>query len=240
MSPLRIGHRGAAGRAPENTLASFRMARELGCDAVELDVHRSADGHLVVIHDPWLDRTTAGRGLVRDLTLAQIQQWDAGSWYAPPFAGEQVPTLAAVLAATEPMRLFIELKAGSIHYPGIEEDLLRLIAAARGRVQVSSFDHQALRRLRDLSADLPLGMLYEGNPLDPVAMARQIGATAIHPYWAFVTPQLVAAAHAAGLECHVWTVNRPEFVAMMIACGVDGIISDTPEILPARAAPPHR
>lgn len=231
----RIGHRGAAGTAPENTLASFRRAAALGCDGVEFDLHRTADGHLVVIHDPYLERTTSGRGLVRDTTLAGIRTLDAGGWKGPEFAGERVPTLAEVVRdpALQGLFLYVELKAGSIHYPGIEAQLAGELRAlgCTGRVQVSSFDHVALKALRGLDPDLPLGMLYAGNLLDPVGMAQAIGANALHPAWEFVTPDLVRAAHAAGLQVNVWTVNAPEHVARMRACGVDGIMSDFPEIL---------
>ncbi|MFO7172983.1 MAG: glycerophosphodiester phosphodiesterase [Bacillota bacterium] len=231
--PMRIGHRGAAGYAPENTLASFRKALELGCDGVELDVHMTRDGHLVVIHDPFLDRTTDRKGLIRDLTLAEVRAADAGGWWGPEFRGERVPTLDEVIELTAPAgtRLFIEMKAGSIHYPGIEAALLEAIRRHRcqDRVQVSSFDHHGLRRLRELAPDLSLGVLYLCHPLDPVGMARAIGANALHPAWYFVTPEVVQAAHAAGLEVYAWDVDRPEAAALMRMAGVDGIIADYPD-----------
>lgn len=230
--PLRIGHRGAAGTHPENTLISFRRAVELCAVGAEFDVHRTRDGHLVVIHDEFLDRTTTGTGLIRDLTLAEIKQADAGVKKGPQFAGERVPTLHEVIAAVPADFLFfLELKAGSIHYPGIEEDLLRALEqeGVLGRVQVSSFDHHALCRLHELKPDLPLGMLYSENLLDPVGMARAIGAEALHPAWAWVTPELVATAHAAGLKVNTWTANLPEVIAMLKRYGVDGIMSDFPD-----------
>lgn len=230
---LRIAHRGASALAPENTLAAFRLALEQGCDGIELDIHRTRDGHLVVIHDHALGRTAAGRGLIRDLPLAVVKQADAGAWKGPRFAGERVPTLDETLALLLPagILVFIELKAGSFHYPGIEADLLALLQRhdAVERVQVSSFDHWALKRLRELAPRLPLGMLYEGNPLDPIGMARAIGATAIHPGWHFVSPDLVTAAHAAGLHVNVWTVNDPAVARQLQAAGVDGIMSDSLE-----------
>jgi glycerophosphoryl diester phosphodiesterase len=231
---LRIGHRGAAGTHPENTLCSFRQAVALGVDGIEFDVHRTRDGHLVVIHDGWVDRTTNGRGLVRDLTLAELQALDAGGWKDPAFAGERVPTLRELIQAMPPsLQLFCELKAGSIHYPGIEADLLQVIReeGVQGRIQVSSFDHHALGRLRELDPDLSLAMLVMENLLDPVAVARAIGVQAIHPHWVWVTPGLVARCHEAGLAVYAWTVNAPEMVAMLKQCGVDGIMSDYPQIL---------
>lgn len=228
---LKIGHRGAAGTYPENTLAAFRRARELGCDGVELDIHRTRDGHLVVCHDPFLDRTTTGAGLIRELGLAEVQAADAGVKKDPRFAGERVPTLEQVLDDLPELKIFIELKFGSLHYPGIEEDLVAFLRrkGALGRVQVSSFDHKALQRLHAVWPELPLGMLYSENLLDPVGMAQQIGAGALHPAFYWVYPELVQVAHAAGLSVNAWTVNDPPFIAAMKAMGVDGIMSDFPE-----------
>ncbi len=231
----RIGHRGAAGTAPENTLISFRRAAALRCDGVEFDLHRTADGHLVVIHDERLDRTTTGHGLVRSATLAGIRTLDAGQWKGPEFGGERVPTLAEVVLDPDLQGLFLhmEMKAGSLHYAGIEEQLVQELRelGCLHRVRVSSFDHVGLKQLHDLAPELPLGMLYDCNPLDPVGMAQAIGATALHPAWYFVTPQLVQAAHAAGLQVNVWTVNCPEVLAHVRNCGVDGIMSDFPDML---------
>jgi glycerophosphoryl diester phosphodiesterase len=231
---LRIGHRGAAGTHPENTLCSFHRAVELGCDGAEFDVHRTRDGELVVIHDAVVNRTTNGSGLVRDLTYDDIRGLDAGTWKDPQFCGEKVPTLREVIRSTPPtFQLFIELKAGSIHYPGIEEDMLQVIReeGAHQRTQVSSFDHHALLRLRQLDPDLQLGMLYHENLLDAVALAQAIGANALHPAWEWVTPDLVAKAHAAGLKVNTWTVNLPMVAALVRHCGVDGIMSDFPDHL---------
>lgn len=231
---LRIGHRGAAGHAPENTLASFKKALEQGAQGVEFDVHRTADGHLVVIHDALLDRTTNGSGLIRGKTLAEIKALDAGSWKGAAFAGERVPTLAEVAQATGPdCRLFIELKAGSLHYPGIESDLVqeihRLHIAAR--TQVSSFDHHALHRIRELDAHLPTAILFECNLMDPVGAARACGATALHPHFLWVTPEMLLVAKKAGLAINTWTVNDPAFIAQLKQAGVDGIMSDFPDRL---------
>lgn len=232
--PLRIGHRGAAGTHPENTMVSFRHALELGVHGVEFDIHRSRDGHLVVIHDPTLERTTTGKGLIRDLTLAEIRQVDAGVNKGAQFAGERVPTLLELIRATPPeCMLFLELKAGSLHYPGIERDLVDLLRAegAAGRTQISSFDHQALKLIHEVAPDIELGMLFADNPVDPVAMARACGASALHPYWQWLSPQMVAAARAGGLKINVWTVNQPEQIALVKQLGVDGIMSDYPDRL---------
>lgn len=232
--PLRIGHRGAAGTHPENTLVAFQRALELGADGVEFDVHRTSDGHLVVIHDAFLHRTTNGNGMVMATTLAELKSLDAGSWKGPEFAGQRIPTLRELIRATpNDCLLFLEMKAGSIHYPGIEEEILKVIVeeGARDRTQISSFDHHGLRKIHQLDPGMSLGMLYWENLLDAPALAKAIGAQALHPAWEWVTPELVQAAHAAGLKVNTWTCNLPMAIQMVKACGVDGIMSDFPDRL---------
>ncbi|HLO02883.1 MAG TPA: glycerophosphodiester phosphodiesterase [Symbiobacteriaceae bacterium] len=230
--PLRIGHRGAAGTHPENTMVSFHRAIELGCDGIEFDVHRTADGQLIVIHDGFLNRTTNGTGLIMSTTYDQIEALDAGSWKNPQFTGERIPTLRQLIRETPAsLTLYLELKAGSVHYPGVEEELLTVLKeeGALDRVQISSFDHHALKKIHGLAPELPLGMLFADNLLDPVGLAKQVGAEALHPAWEWVTPAFVETAHAAGLKVNVWTVNLPEAIMLMTACGVDGIMSDFPD-----------
>lgn len=229
---LRIGHRGAAASAPENTVASFRRAVELGVDGVEFDVQRTRDGALVVIHDETVDRTTDGTGPVADLTLAEIRALDAGSWKGAEFAGARVPTLDEVLdAVPAPLWLFVELKDPS-RYPGIEREVLAALRS-RGvfeRSGISSFDHAALARVREADAHLRIGLLYARHP-DPVSAARALGALAIHPPLRGLDADLVRAAHAAGLAVLTWTANEPAEIAAARALGVDGIFSDHPERL---------
>lgn len=234
--PIRIGHRGAAGTHPENTMSAFRQAVAVGAQGIELDVHLTADRQVVVIHDPFLDRTTDTEARVGDLTLAQIQQVDAGAWKGEPFKGERVPSLVDVFQWAPPgLQLYVELKGGSSVYPGIEELLLELIDAhgVRDRVQFSSFDHDGLSRLRELDSTIPIGMLYNwlDDNDDPVAKALAHKFSALHPSHKLVTPELVAKAHAAGLTVIAWAPNEPADIARMKECGVDGIMSDYPERL---------
>jgi len=232
--PLRIGHRGAAGTHPENTMVSFQRAMELGVDGIEFDVHRTLDGQFVVIHDPTVDRTTNGSGMIMAMELSEIRALDAGVKKGAEFAGQRIPTLQELLRSTpENLGLFLELKAGSIHYPGIEAELVELLRSegAIGRVQISSFDHQALQLLHGIAPEIPLGMLYADNLVDPVRLAQEIGAEALHPAWEWVTEELVEKAHAAGLKVNTWTVNHPIMIARVKAFGVDGIISDFPHLL---------
>ncbi|MGH7411421.1 MAG: glycerophosphodiester phosphodiesterase family protein, partial [Candidatus Methylomirabilis sp.] len=154
---LNIAHRGASALAPENTMAAFEKAIELGADVIELDLHLTRDGELVVIHDDTLDRTTDGRGPVHGRSLEEIRRLDAGRWFGQAFAGERIPTLSEVLdrfAGKIPLAL--EVKAGSAFFPGIEE---RLVSALRHhsaveQTAVASFDHFALKRLKEIEPTL--------------------------------------------------------------------------------------
>jgi glycerophosphoryl diester phosphodiesterase len=160
--PLLGAHRGNAAECPENTLAAFRSAIELGVDLIECDVHLTADQRLAVIHDHQLDRTTNGRGLVRDHAMAQLQALDAGSWKDPRFRGERIPELREVLAlARGRVGVAIEIKNHPIAYPGLEPILVEAVQAAgmTDQVIVISFDHGAIRRLHDLDAHLLTGAL---------------------------------------------------------------------------------
>jgi glycerophosphoryl diester phosphodiesterase len=232
--PYVVGHRGAMGHAPENTLASFRKGVELGAPLLELDVHLSADGRLVVIHDETVDRTTDGAGRVRDLTVDEIRRLDAGSWFGPDFAGEPVPLLDEVLAwARGRAGLVIELKLGPVWYAGIEQALVTALErqAAEAEVLVISFDHFAVRRVKQLAPAVKTAIMYAGRPLDPVGMARAAGADAVRPDQYTVTGEDVAACHAAGLAVIPWTVNDAASMRRMVELGVDGMSSNYPELL---------
>ena len=231
---LKIGHRGAAAHAPENTLASFRRAVELGADAIEFDLHRTRDGGFVVIHDDTVDRTTNGHGKVAALSLAELRRLDAGSWKASEFAGERIPTFEEVIEAVpERVTLFAELKAGSARSPGIEDALARFIRERNvmDRLRVSSFDHRALARLRPLLPELQTGALFTCLPVDLVALGRNAGAQAVHPSFHYLTRDAVEEAHRAGLAVYAWTVNEPTDIDAVRAMGVDGMFSDHPDRL---------
>lgn len=235
---LRIGHRGAAGTAPENTLASFRRALSIGVDAVEFDIHRTRDGVLVVMHDFTVERCSNGKGTIGEMTLEELRRLDTGSWYGPEFAGETVPTLAELVEAVPaPVVLFLEIKAGSYKYPGLEEQLAAFIQEHNllGRIQISSFDHFALKRMRELLPELETAVLYAHRSVDPVGLARSCNARAIHPNWSTITRETVAEAHAAGLKVNVWTPNSQEAINACYDLGVDGIITDFPERLRVNA-----
>lgn len=229
--PYVIGHRGAAGYAPENTMASFERGISLRADAIELDVHPTSDGELVVIHDPTLERTTNGSGFVSAHTLAQIRELDAGSWFAPSFKDVRVPTLNEILDwAHGRTKVVIEIKQGPIFYPNIVELLIAALDRAdmRGEVLVISFDHFSVQRVKQLAPDIMTGVLYAGRCVNPVALARDAGADALMPHWALLTKEEVVTAHAAGLFIAPWGGPEQDY-RFILATGVDAVAADFPD-----------
>lgn len=164
---LIIAHRGSSKLAPENTMASFKEAFKHGATAIELDVHRTKDGHLVIMHDDTLDRTTTGRGRVGDFTLKELKELDAGSWFGPQFTGEKIPTLEEVLDwAKGKVKVDIEVK-NSRQYPGIEQDILRIVEEKelKDDVFITSFDKSVSENIEALAPEIKTGLLISPDPL---------------------------------------------------------------------------
>ncbi len=240
VSPaLVIGHRGAAGDAPENTLAAFELALAQGADGIEFDVHLSADGVPVVIHDFRLERTTSGSGRLRRHTLSELRRLDAGSWFnrrypsraRPQYADLKVPTLAEVLAWVRERNClaYVEIKQSRIPYRGIEAKVLKEVDAAGARrlSTVISFNLSTLRRLRRLDAEIPLGIDFT-RPLLALISARSLRATTVAPHWAFASRRFLARAHRAGIRVLVWDLDQTRWMRRKIADGVDGIMTRYP------------
>ncbi|MEM3747417.1 MAG: glycerophosphodiester phosphodiesterase family protein [Thermoproteota archaeon] len=220
-SVLKIGHRGAKFYEPENTLRSFRKALELGVDAVELDVRRTRDGELVVIHDAEVDRTTNGKGLVRELTLEEIRRLDAGK-------GEKIPTLEEALDFLDGrVKILIELKE-----EGFEEEVLKLVRGKKleKNVVIISFLEDALRRIRELDKDVETGLIYVKHE-NPVETALELKANYLLPLYRFTHSALIRRAREKGLKVIVWTINDEKEASEYAGKGVDGITSDKPDIL---------
>jgi len=240
-----VGHRGAMGHCPENTLVSFERGLELGADWIELDVHLSRDGALAVIHDETVDRTTNGHGAVRDHTLAELKALDAGSWFGPEYAGQRIPTLDEVLAWARQRNTIvdIEIKNGPVYYAGIETAVVEAVQRydMTEQVIVISFDHAAVQQVKALEPGIATGVLYAGRPVDGgLSMASQAQADAVLPHWAYVAAGDVAAAHAAGLSVAPWASSDPAVLRHMIAAGVDAIGTNHPDVLRdvLRSSPP--
>jgi glycerophosphoryl diester phosphodiesterase len=221
------------GHAPENTLASFSRALELGVDVIELDVHLSQDNEVVVIHDEHLERTTSGRGLVRDQTLAALKTLDAGSSFSPVFQGERIPTLSEVFdLVADRVPLVIEIKNSPTPYAGIESRVLAVAAdaGALDRIQVISFDHPTVKRLRELNGDVATGLLYVGRVLNPVGLAREAGASALCPHWTSVHAMDARLCHQGGISVHPWVTSDAAVIRRLATLDVDSIASNDPDI----------
>ncbi|MBM4466470.1 MAG: glycerophosphodiester phosphodiesterase [Chloroflexi bacterium] len=234
---LNFAHRGASRHAPENTLAAFRLAREMGADGVELDVQASRDGEAVVIHDFTVDRTTNGQGRVKDKTLAKLRELDAGSWFDARFAGQRIPTLEEViLEVGHQLLLNIELKARAFGSADLVAEVVRLIEDHNlvHRVIVSSFNPLALRRVKKLNPRIPTGLLYYFDL--PAHLLRTLllllaDPDALHPQKHLVAQDYMDWARERGYRVNVWTVDEPAEMKRLIALGVDGIITNRPDVL---------
>lgn len=238
--PLVIGHRGAAGEAPENTLAAFELAIRQGADGIEFDVHLSADGVPVVIHDQRLDRTTSGSGRVSQSSYAALRRLDAGAWFhpsvdggraRPTYVGLRIPSLSEVLTWVRERncKAFVEIKQPPATYPGIEARVLEEIGRARAAslVTVISFHFPTLSRLRELGSRISLGIDFT-RPLLAVRRAKAVDATTLLPHWAFASRRFIRRAHRAGLRVVVWGLDQPKWMRRKLADGVDGIITRFP------------
>jgi glycerophosphoryl diester phosphodiesterase len=242
-----IAHRGSSGAAPENTLAAIRLAIRHDADIVENDIQRTRDGELVIVHDTTLDRTTDVEQVfparapwnVGDFTLEEIKRLDAGSWFAPRFAGQEVPTLEEwVNAVGGQAGMLLEPKSPAL-YPGIERDLdkeLRSLPAFNralraDRVVVQCFDHAWLRQYENLAPDVPVGLLYGTDPTEAEVTAAATWAQQVNPALGAIEEDTVERIHAHGLETNVWTVNAGQDMYRAMEWDVDGIITNYPQVL---------
>ncbi|MGW1540053.1 glycerophosphodiester phosphodiesterase [Streptomyces sp. NPDC002309] len=227
-----IAHRGASSAAPENTLASQEIARRGGADFIENDVQPSKDGVPYILHDSTVDRTTDGTGPIRSLTSAQLDALDAGSWFAPPYQGARVPTLAAQLddLRTRGGDLLLEIKGA--HTKAEVSTIVDTIRAhgMTGRVFVQSFEVDALRHTRELAPELPLGLLRGSLDADPVALAKELNLAAYNPSDDALSkkPSVVGDLHKAGVAVMVWTVDSADRWKALESAGVDAIITNRP------------
>ena len=239
MQTLSFGHRGASYAAPENTLSAFRLARDMGADGIELDVLLSHDGTAVLMHDATVDRTTNGSGAVADLTLAELKELDAGSWFSSEFAGERIPTLVEVFEAVgRDLLMNLELKAMGMEPTGLEEVVVSLIAqhGMGEQVLISCFNPLALQRVRGLDPDLPLALLY-GRRLPEAERKRWVRdlqpLAALHPEHRLVDAAHLAWARVYNCAVNTWTVDEPAEMQRLLGLGVEGIITDRPDLLRA-------
>jgi glycerophosphoryl diester phosphodiesterase len=238
--PLVIGHRGAAAHAPENTLAGFRKARELGCAWVEFDVRSAAGDALIVCHDAKLDRTTNGPGRAATMPLAAIRRLDAGSWFSVDFAGERVPTVEDSLALCRELGLGanVEIKAergrGAATAAAVSACLDRF-AERLPPILISSFLTEAVAEASAHSPTIPRGMLWRKIPRDWQRRAAELGCATIHADHNSLSESLVAAICGAGYPLLAYTVNDAARARQLFGWGVTSVFSDAPDIILAAA-----
>jgi len=241
MPPIVVGHRGAAGLAPENTLPGFLHAYSLGLRLLELDVRLTRDGRAVCFHDDRLDRLTAAVG--------PVSAWDWEPLAALPvlpgafdgaYADARIPLLETVLSAVpHDCRFLVELKADPERPDELVAATLEILqsSGALDRCRVISFEQELLERVRALG-DFPLGVIVGGR--DGAALlprARAVGAVAVHPHHSLVDPDLIAAARSGGFQLNTWTVNSREEYDRLASLGVDEVTTDFPDRLAASALP---
>ena len=228
-----FAHRGASGTRPENTMPAFRKAAELPIAGIEFDIHLTADGEPVVIHDETVDRTTDGTGWVKDMTFAEIRKLDAGSWFSAEFEGERIPSLREVLEQFHGTahRLNIELKSDVLPYPGMREKVIRLVRefGLEERVILSSFDHVTIREVKREAPEIETGVLFMEILADAPGYAASIGADALHSAIPYAVREPGIRAAATGSLIRVFTVNSREHAEWLRRSGARAIFTDYPE-----------
>lgn len=224
-------HRGASGHAPENTLAAMRVAMEMGAHMSELDIQQTADDRLVLLHDDDLDRTTSGSGMLWQKPLAELQTYEAGSWFAPQFSGEPLPTLEEVIALVRgKMKLNIEVK---LH--GHERDIAKLVVETVRREKfepeciITSFGHNVAAEIKALAPELKVGYIFGKDEYHERVFEGPVEVLSVNHY--LISTEFMQRARAAHKEVHVWTVNEKPLMHRMMDLGVDAIITNYPDRL---------
>ena len=230
-----IAHRGYSAKYPENTMAAFKAAASLPIHGVELDVHLTKDHQIVVIHDEKINRTSNGKGYVKDMTLQQLRQYDFGSWFSEAFKGEGIPTLGEVLKIFKEtdLKVNIELKSDIIEYPGLEEAVLQEVVSFQMEHQViiSSFNHEAVAKMALLAPHIENAALFITMILNVGEYQNRVPAKALHVHLPSVARTSVKDAIKQGSTVRVWTVNNVEHLANLIELGVEAVFTDEPEKL---------
>jgi len=237
-----VAHRGATAYAPENTVAGFDLAVDMKADYIEIDVQRSKDGELVVIHDTTVNRTTDGTGKVGELTFEQLRNLDAGSWKGKEFAGEQIPTFEEILDRYRgKVGILIELKAPEL-YPGMEEQMAEALKERNldkpqnEKIIIQSFNFESMKKMNELLPTVPIGVLTSNIAHTTPEALQEFSTYAdwFNPSYGIVTKELVSQVHAIGMQIGSWTVRSQEAADFLFEMGVDAIISDHPDYVDPR------
>ena len=234
-----FAHRGASGDYPENTILAFDKALSIDIYGIELDVHKSKDGHLVVIHDEDIQRTFKGNGLVMDYTLSELKKFDCRKFEFIKNLDCKIPTLREVFELIKDTNIIlnIEAKTDLIHYD-IEQDIIDIIKEYNfeEKVLISSFNHKCIKIFKELDNNLKYGALYESekdysSEANVVEHAKKLGVYSINISKDLVTKEIVDLAHENGLKVFVYTINSPIVMRKMIEYNVDGVFSDYPDLM---------
>lgn len=237
-----VAHRGATAYAPENTIAGFDLAVDMKADYIEIDVQRSKDGKLVLIHDTTVDRTTDGTGKVGDLTFEQLRSLDAGSWKGEQFAGEQIPTFEEILDRYRgKIGILIEMKAPEL-YPGIEEQVAEALKERNldkpqnEKIIIQSFNFESMKKMNELLPKTPIGVLTSNRAHTTPEALQEFATYAdwFNPSYGIVTKELVDEVHSLGMQIGSWTVRSQAAADFLFDMGVDAIISDYPDYVDPR------
>lgn len=228
-----FAHRGASGYAPENTLEAFELAAKQGAHGVELDVHLSKDGEVIVAHDETIDRVADGTGALCEMTLAELKRYRFNKTF-PSYAQATIPTLREVYELLGPTGLSVnvELKNNANAYEGMEEKCIALAAemGMTDRVLYSSFNHYSLVHVKALDASLPCGLLYSATMVRPWTYAMSLGMDAIHPHFAqLLAPDTVPGCHDNKILVNPWTVNEEDHLRRVLMTGADIVITNYPD-----------
>lgn len=237
MNPYVIAHRGASGYAPENTFAAFDKAVELKASYIELDVQMSADGELVVIHDPTINRTTNGAGAIKDLSLSEFKKFDAGSWFHPDFHAERIPTLKEVASRySKKIGMLIELKDPFL-YPGIERRLVEELKKEKlhkqkdNNVIIQSFDVSSIQKLHTMLPNIPKGLLTLSRLQESHLRRLSSFIQYVNMHYAVDDSNYLNLLKEKGFKSFIWTINHKKGFISAANHGANGIITDYPDIL---------
>ncbi|WP_322421101.1 glycerophosphodiester phosphodiesterase [Jeotgalibacillus haloalkalitolerans] len=225
-----FAHRGSSLKYPENTMLAFKKAEKSGCYGIELDIHMSKDGYLVVIHDETVNRTTNGRGYVKDLTKKDLKKLSIKRKW---FKNEKIPLLEEVLewAVQTDLVINIELKNDKVAYEGMEEAIVQKVAdfGLEDRVIYSTFNHQSVKKLKKITSS-EVAALYSKKGTNPLLLIKSTGADAIHANFRVMTESLMRDCQHYGIPVRLYTLNKPAVISKWINAGLAGVITDDPDL----------
>ncbi|MFC3745775.1 glycerophosphodiester phosphodiesterase family protein [Paenibacillus sp. GCM10012306] len=237
MEQLKIwAHRGASAYAPENTMEAFKLAVKQQADGLDISIHRTKDGEIVVIHDDTIDRTSNGTGEVANYTLAELKAFNFNARFEQEYTRAEIPTFVEVLQFVKENNLALNIEENFIFSNADRSDIhleaARLVAehGLMKQVSFSSFDHSSMARLKQDFPDISTGLLYLEELHHEEAYAKAVDANALHGFFISISREKVHAAHEAGVKVHAWTVNDVPFIKSMLDAEVDVVITDCPDI----------